>query len=158
MSRGMTLADFARTVPGDVAKKTKAVLRGTRDSAAQEGLRYAQAVAPVGGVLSKDKKPGRLKKSIRLVSKKDSDFAARVVSQSPDAPHAAIIDRGRKRGVTPKGKKRVRAREGEKLRPRKDSKMLGSRQAPSGISKVVGKRLLAHMDAFVADAIRKADG
>lgn len=63
------------------------------------------------------------------------------------APHAAIIDRGRKRGG--KGK-------GHPWRNSGKARMLGSRQAPRGVTMPVWRRILGQRQEITQDAIQRA--
>jgi hypothetical protein len=68
-----------------------------------------------------------------------------------NAPHAAIIDRGRKRGFTPRGQKRVRPSraKGAKPKPNPKAPMRGSRKVPRGITKPAKKAVLARADEIL---------
>jgi hypothetical protein len=154
----MDLGQFAKEFGAVVAEAAKEIASETRDGMARFALPRARAIAPVGGALSKDKNPGRLKRSIRLVPSTRPEDPAMVVSEGTDAPHASIIDRGRRRGVTPTGQKRVRAKKGEKLKPNKQAKMLGSKQAPAGIKRPVVAATMKEAEAIATRAIAKAEG
>jgi hypothetical protein len=67
------------------------------------------------------------------------------------APHAAIIDRGRKRGFTPRGQKRIRPSRAKGKKPKTNPKapMYGSKKVPRGITKPAKKVVLANADKIL---------
>lgn len=142
------LARGVKELGAKAAKVSTEVTTQVRD----RGLELSKQVAPVGGKLTRDRHPGQLRDSLKPI---EEDGAAKVVS---DVPYGGVINRGRKRGITPQGQKRVRAKRGEKVKPNPKAKMLGSPQAPRGITRPVRQRLAKELPAIVEKAVAKVGG
>ncbi len=132
-----SLEEFA--AKGGIAMEalSRAVLVAAVGEIGKRWLPYAIAITPVGGILSrrrKDRAPGMMKRSWQYFRSRDGFEQLKNY-----APHAAIIDRGRKKGVTAKGAKRDASHRKGKVN--KDARMLGSKQAPSGVNRVVWRRI-----------------
>jgi hypothetical protein len=78
---------------------------------------------------------GRLKGGYRTVRRADG---SRVLIN--DVSYFTIINRGRRRGFTPRGQQRVRRRKGMKVN--KAAPMLGSKQAPRGMTRPVVRAIM----------------
>lgn len=150
-----SLRDFAQRAPAKAAKHARGVMVAGAEEIRRRFLAYAQALTPVGGSLGPDRHPGLLKRSWKASG---AVTATGVAAIGNAAEHAAIINRGRRRGVTPIGSKtRVRAAKGKKLKPNKKARMLGSKQAPQGMTRPTWKRIKAEREAITARAIAVAE-
>ena len=133
---------------------SRAVLIEAVSEIGQRWLPYAIAVTPVGGIMSHPTKAhaaGEMKRQWRYFRNRSGFETIKNFS-----PHATIIDRGRKRGVTPIGQARKKSH--RKQAVHHDAKMLGSKQAPTGITKPVWRYIntTARPD-ISAKAIAKAE-
>lgn len=146
------LREFGRLAPDKLAQQAKTLRAAVVSKMADAALPIAKAIAPVGGVTTKDKHPGMLKKSITKI------IEGGIPHIVTDVPHGNIIDRGRRRGVTPKGEKRVRSKRGQKLKPNKKAKMLGSIQARRGIGRPTRDMLRKNFERYANEAIREIEG
>lgn len=132
-----SLEAFAKNAGIDVERLSRAVLVESVGEIGRRWLPYAIAITPVGGVLSrrrKDRAPGLMKKSWQYFRNRDGFETLKNY-----APHGIIIDRGRKKGVTAKGA--VRAASHKKGKVNKNARMLGSKQAPIGVTRAVWRRI-----------------
>lgn len=132
-----SLEAFAKNASVDMERLSRAVLVESVGEIGRRWLPYAIAITPVGGVLSKPTKahaPGLMKKSWQYFRNRDGFETLKNY-----APHGIIIDRGRRRGVTAKGAVRDRSHRAGKVN--KAAKMLGSKQAPIGITRAVWRRI-----------------
>lgn len=151
------LENFPRHAPKVFDRLVAAVLVEARDELALRWLPLAIRLTPIGGIMSKarrDRAPGLMQRSWRW---KIGRGGAKQLSNP--APHSFVIDRGRKRGVTPTtSKKRVRARRGETLATNPRARMLGSVLAPRGVTRPVWARLNKVERAAISKiAIQKAE-
>jgi hypothetical protein len=144
-----SLEDFAERGLALAAEQAKKAGEKAKEEVAKRTLAYAVGLAPVGGKVSPDRNPGRLKASLKRVTEYGQ---GKVVS---DSPYGGIINRGRKRGITPKGQKRVRS--SEKTKPHAEAKILGSPLAPQGISTPVLKRLNSEREEILRSAIEQTE-
>jgi hypothetical protein len=148
-----TLEEFTVRGPalvGAMAQTLGRVL--VRQVGARAGI-LVKAISPIGGVLTKDRHAGLLKASwSEMVT--DTSVAWR-----DTAPHAVIINRGRRRGITPIGAgKRVRQpKHGRAIRSHPQARMLGSTQARAGILSPTLKYLRAEIDKLAEKAISAAE-
>lgn len=139
--------DFLRRAP----KQALGLMTETRKIMHQELAREVHALTPVGSAATKDRRPRRLKRSLKMTPGRPITIGDQA------SPHAQVIDRGRKRGFTPRGQKRVRGRKGRKRKVNKLAPMLGSKQAPQGITRPAWRTVQAKHDAIVAKAIAEAE-
>lgn len=152
-----TLETFGKRASKVYDQLCRAVLVEAVQEIGRRWLPLAIARTPIGGIMSKarrDRAPGMMQRGWRW---KISRAGTKRLSN--EAPHALIIDRGRKRGVTPVGaKSRVRARRGKKLKPNKSAKWLGSKLAPQGVTRPVWRIINKAQRAEISRiAIRKAE-
>lgn len=132
-----SLETFGKRAPKVFAALCAAVLANAVDEIGARWFPLAQARTPIGGIFSKrrrDRAPGLLQRSwVRYRNRTGFEKIKNV------APHSVIIDRGRKRGVTPVGQQRDRSH--RKGKPIKTARMLGSVQAPQGMTRPTWKRI-----------------
>lgn len=132
-----SLEEFAAKAGTTMELLGRAVLVAAVGEIGKRWLPYAIAITPVGGVLSRPTKahaPGLMKKSWQYFRNRDGFETLKNY-----APHAMIIDRGRKKGVTAKGERRDASHRRGKVN--KAAKMLGSKQAPIGVTRAVWRRI-----------------
>lgn len=162
MKSFFSLADFAAGFPGECSALATTLKRAAGKEIAKRMDVYMREIAPVGGLVfdvdkgriigSRDRHPGLLKSSFRILPGEDR------IREENTAPHAMIIDRGRKRGFTPRGQKRVRLKRSDRKRKgNKQAPMLGSKQAPQGMTRPAFKRVQAEREAIVSRAIDAAE-
>lgn len=148
-----SLDDFARNGARQAALAGRAIAQSGSAEVAKRAAAYAGPLTPIGGVLTKDRHPGLMKRSWV-----QSSSTPGITALGNTAPYAGIIDRGRKRGVTPIGaKQRLRSRGKKKLKPNKQARMLGSKQAPAGITRPLWRRLKKERAAIEAAAARELE-
>lgn len=167
----MGVREFKYASPEDAkARAPKDVLEhlgrlggfGTEE-AARRYMQHVLALAPVGGRLSKPTKahpPGLLRSRTRIVSEQ-AKFS-KVYAVALGGPAKYIIDRGRKKNVNA-----YRVRRSGKLIKAKGAggsytvpagrRMLGSLQAPKGVTRPAWKLLKREEEAVGQYAIRKAE-
>jgi len=132
-----SLKEFADKGGITMEQLSRAVLVAAVGEIGKRWLPYAIAITPVGGILSrrrKDRAPGLMKKSWQYFRNRDGFETLKNY-----APHAIIIDRGRKKGVTAKGA--VRDASHRRGKVNKNARMLGSKQAPIGVTRAVWRRI-----------------
>lgn len=132
-----TWENFSKLAPKIADQLARTVLQQAAWEIQKRWLPYVRAITPIGGALTRDKHPGLAKRSWRVVTVREG-----VWRLSNLVAHAHILDRGRRHGVTPIGaKSRARAKKGTKLAPNKRARMLGSVQAPQGMTKPTWRRV-----------------
>lgn len=148
------LDDFARRSAHEAAKATRVVGSAAIQEIGKRFHAYAVPITPIGGIFTKDRHPGLMKRSWQMGG--GSDLRATLGNT---APYATIIDRGRKRGVTPIGASKIPGfkRKHRKGKANKQAKMMGSKQAPQGITRPVWKRIRGEHDSIVRTAISRAE-
>jgi hypothetical protein len=134
-SFGQALADAA------IAKTGKTVLGELHRAVQSKLTTLLNQGSPVGS--GRDPHPGLLKKSWISEPNPESIQAGTESTVYNFAPHVQVIDRGRLLGKV--------------SRKRPGTRMLGSLQAPAGISRPAFKNLAKAKDALLSEAIAKAD-
>ncbi len=152
MTTFIGMDDFAARAPVLFDAMRKELQLAAQAEAFRQIKPLVRAYTPVGGILTKDRHPGQMKTQW---VERDRTGGTKVVASL--TPYGGIIDRGRKRGVTPRGAKRAKAKRGEKLKPHKEARMLGSKQARSGITRPAVKTIMDRRESIIRVAIAAAE-
>lgn len=155
-----TAGEMQRLGPADALREVRRFGGFATTEAAERFKDYAERLSPIGGIMSKARRnraPGLLQKSWQMVGGGQSQ--GRVYALGNRAPHAGIINMGRRRN---KRAYRVRKsgrffRGGATYTIPANHRFLGSRLAPRGVVRPTWKRLKLDEAAVSAIAIRKAE-
>lgn len=137
-----SLQSFGQALTEEVISKEGKTLLGELHKLVHGNLEtIVVTTSPVGS--GRDKHPGLLKKSWTSAPPAESIQAGSESVLANSAPHMTIINRGRLMG-------RV-------SRKKPGTRMLGSLQAPAGITKPAFKKLNSLREKLLAEAIQKAN-
>jgi hypothetical protein len=143
------LSDFAKRAPQDVGKIARGLSLLVQEEAFLIARPYSRAITPVGGTRGRDRHVGLLKSSW---TERGAPGGMMILNNR--ASYSNIIDRGRKRGVTPRGQKRTSHKKGK---PHPEARMLGSVQARAGLRRPTVKYVMGAREAIVRKAITRLE-
>jgi hypothetical protein len=137
---------FGREFPGIAADLQRALARTAKVKLGEAAEAQVKALTPVGG--EKDRHPGMLKASWQRQAS-GADSAPEVIGS--DAPHARVINRGRKRSKTIKGREKRTRRKGAK--PVANGKMMGSPLARGGMTRPAVRLIMKRREQITAQIV-----
>lgn len=156
IARSMTLREFGQEFPREMAKRVKHLgkVGEVEVASSPNGLKAAAIRAtPVGGgvgvlaaltktkVAGRDPHPGLMKRSWEVTRGPNG------AAVTNTAPHARVIEGGRRRSKKVKGRKRRKNRQTGEVTTL--GRMLGSPQAPRGVKRVAVRNTMAQREALL---------
>ncbi len=147
-----SLGAFGREFPGIAADLRKRLAAAAEHELGATALTVAKALTPVGGALGRDPHAGQLKRSWQR--RMGGGEGGQPEAVGSDVIYGSIINRGRRRSKTTKG----RARTSRKGVVTQKGKMLGSPFVRSGITRPAVRLLLKNRERLAAKIVAKVEG